>query len=104
MEAHPNADLHAVRPRLRGKTALGVDRRPYATVCGREHREEAVALGLLLVPADAPDRCTKDLPVPGEQRRPGLDRERLGELGRTLDVREQERDRPDGLCGRRGRC
>jgi hypothetical protein len=102
VEAHPDADLGAVRPGLGREVALGVDRGGHTSEHVREDGEDPVALGLLLVPAARPDRGPDDLAVAGEERRPGIDRQRLGELRRALDVREQEGDGPDGLGARRG--
>ena len=101
VEAHPDPDLGAVRPGLRGEVALGVDRGGHAAGHLGEDREDAVALGLLLVPAGRPDRRPDDLAVAGEERRPGVDRQRLRELRRALDVGEQKGHGPDGLGARR---
>ena len=90
VEAHPDPDLGAVRPGLGGEVALGVDRGGHAPGHLGEDGEDAVALGLLLVPAGRPDRRPDDLAVAGEERRPGVDRQRLRELRRALDVGEQE--------------
>jgi hypothetical protein len=101
VEAHPDPNLGAVRPRLRREVALGVDRGSHAPGNLGEDREDAVALGLLLVPAGRPDRRPDDLAVAGEERGPGVDRQRLRELRGALDVGEQKGDGPDGLGARR---
>ena len=102
VEAHPDPDLGAVRPGLGREVALGIDRGGHAAGHLGEDREDAVALGLLLVPAGRPDRRPDDLAVAGEERRPGVDRQRLRELRRALDVGEQKGHGPDGLGARRG--
>jgi hypothetical protein len=54
VQPHPDTDLGAVGPGLGRKVALGVDRGGHASAHVREHGEDPVALGLLLVAADVP--------------------------------------------------
>jgi hypothetical protein len=102
VETHPNAERYVTRPPFRGECTLGVDRGPDRVGRAFEHRDERVALGLLLVTADGLDGRPDQFAMPCQERRPALATEILGELRRAFDVREQECDGPDRL--RLGEC
>src|SRR5689334_1820653 len=80
-----------LRPGVSGQPALRLHRRcERATRC-RECGEEAVALGADLDPVAIGDGLTNDLAMLLEERGPAL-AETLGEMSRSLNVAEQERD------------
>src|ERR687892_1926084 len=97
VEAHPYADLGSVRPCVLGDASLGQDR---GRDCGGravEDREEAVALGTDLDASRVDDGLAKDAAVVRQEISvPVL--ERLDEARRTLDVGEEEGDRPGRQC------
>ena len=95
MHAHPDAHRAVGRPRMLSEVPLcfgaggdGIDRR-----C--EHGEERVAFGPDVRAADLTYRRAKDRMVLLKHRRPPI-AQRAGQVGRALDVREQERHRPGG--------
>ena len=81
VQAHPDVDRHALGPGLGGEPPLGVDRGRHALVDPLEHREDPVALGLLLVAAGRLDRPADEHPVSGEDRRPRLESAATGRAG-----------------------
>ena len=97
VEAHPDADRRAVRPRLGGERPLGRDRGRGRGERPIEGREERVALGLDDDAAGALDRGPKQGVVAARRSPPSAGADRPLEPRRTLDVGEEERD------GRTGR-
>ncbi len=96
VEPHSNADrARACGPGLRRKGALCGDRRRDCRYGALEDDEECVSLGGDLDPTGLPDRSTHDGVVAFDER---SERRAQGshEAGRPLDVREEERQRPDG--------
>ena len=103
VDAHPDADLLAGRPRLGLQPALGVNGRRDRRAGRREHDEERVALGRDLDPVSRRDHAADDRAVTRERGLIPLSAEAVEEGGGTLDVREQEGHRtgrarggPDG--------
>ena len=95
VDAHPDADRDAAVPRLGRQAALGGDRGRHGAGRGLEDGEDGVALGAEHDPAvrRRPPRASSCV-VPIEHRRPAV-AQRLGGLGRSLDVGEQEGDGAD---------
>ncbi len=86
-----------LRPGVGSELALRLHRRRERTARGGEGDEEGVAFGSDLDTAPAFDGVPDDLAVFVQERAPAV-AEALGEMGRSLDVAEQERDR----SGRKG--
>ena len=101
VEAHPDAERDVVRPRLGGQAALGVDGRPDRIRGAPEDGDEGVTLGLFLVAVGGGDRGPDQLAMAGQEGRPAVAAELLGEPRRSFDVGEQEGDSPDRLRGTR---
>ena len=101
VEAHPDTDLRVVRPRLGRERALSGHGRRDCGLRAVEHDEEGIALGALLVDRHSPSRPAQDRPVPLAQLAVARCADLSLETGRTLDIAEQEGDRPRGRAGRR---
>ena len=92
MDADPDADRDAVRPRLVGQGALGDDRGPDRARGGREHDEERIAGRALLAAALGLEGRPEELAVALAERGVAVRPDALFEPTRPLDVGEQERD------------
>ena len=94
VDPHPDPDLPAIRPGVRAKPALGVDRRAHRIIGTVEGDEEGIALGVDLDPAgcgdalaNQPSMLLQHLPI---AFRPDL----TEQPGRAFDVGEEEGDGP----------
>ncbi len=94
MDRHPDPDLRAVGPQVRGHGSLHVESAADRIGRVRERREERVALGVDLDPVPALDGGSDDPPMVEQDPGVGVIPELGQEPGRALDVGEQERDRP----------
>ena len=92
VDAHSHAKSVSGRPFVRSQTMLAVDRFGGRLVGAREREEKRVALPVDLLAAVLANRLAQDFPVVCEDLSVSLP-ETLQQLGRTLDVREQEGDR-----------
>ena len=93
VHGHANPERAGLRPRLTGQRELRVDRGVDPVGRGREHGEEAVTGGLDHVPAVTLDGLDHQLVV-SRQRRGHRVRMLFPQARRTLQIGEQERDRP----------
>jgi hypothetical protein len=91
VEAHANAEHRLVRPCVPGERTLGGDGRRHGVPGALEAEEERVALRVDLLAAPRGERVADHPPVLGEGVRVAV-AERLEELGRALDVGEDEGD------------
>ena len=101
VQAHPHLDLGAARPLVRRERALAGDRGRDRVARTPERVEERVALRVDLAPAGRAERLAQDPPVVGDDRRRIRSPSSLEQLGRALDVREEERDRSGRVVGHR---
>ena len=99
VERHSHADLHASRPPLGGDRPLRLDVHSEGVDRARERDEERIALGVDLEAVPFRERGAQEPALLGEQVGVFLP-QAFQQPGRTLDVREQERDRA-GRDGRR---
>jgi hypothetical protein len=95
VQTHAHVHAQRVRPRVRGEGSLGVGRGRHRLSSGREGHEEGIALGVHLVAVVGGERVPQQALVRRQHRRVGL-RVPAQELGGTLDVGEEEGDRPAG--------
>jgi hypothetical protein len=78
VESHSDPERRPVRPRLFGQAPLGVDSGSDGIGRPAEHRDEGVALGLLLVAVDRPDRRPNQLAMTRQEGGPSLAAQLLG--------------------------
>ena len=88
-DADPNGRL--LRPGVVSELTLCLDRGRDRPACSRKRHEEGVALCADLRSPARGDRLADDRAVLPEEQRPTV-AEALGEVGRSLDVAEEERD------------
>src|SRR3984893_1239866 len=91
MQSHANQQLAVLWPGLGRECPLGVGCSPHRVERARKHEEEGVAFGLQLTTGSA-ERSAHDAMV-GLADPLVADPEALKELGRSLDVAEEKRDR-----------
>ena len=87
---------HAHADRTRGQSSQRVGGRLECAGCGREGDEEGVPLGIHLDAVVAGAGLADHAPVLGERRGVCLRSQLVQQLGRALDVGEQEGDRAGG--------
>ena len=91
VDAHPDADIGAARPRVLAERPLRLDRGRHGAADGGEREEQPVPGGIDPLAVVCLGRRADDPVVVGEERGVGV-AELLQEPGRALDVGEQERD------------
>ena len=92
MEAHPDAQVGAPGPRVRGERALCRDGGGDGVPGSFEAEEERIALRVDLLTVPHGELVANEAPVLGENLGVPV-AEPLDKLGRAGDVREDERDR-----------
>ena len=92
VDAHPDADLRAVGPRLGRHGPLPEDRRADRVMRAAEEHEERIPLGRLLVAVVRAEGRPQELPMPLTDVAVRAGPERQLDAGRALDVGEQARD------------
>ena len=95
MESHPNPDGSTGRPLVRGQGALRVGGRGHGVRRQGEDGKEGIALIQGLDPVVVADGPAHDLVMLSEDAGPAIPQP-TSEIGRPLDVGEEEGDRPRG--------
>ena len=92
VQAEPQTDRYALRPRLVLVRALDLDSRRHRVARARKRVEEGVALRVDLLPVMRPERLAHDAPMGTEHLGVSSVTEALEQRGAALDVAEHERD------------
>ena len=98
VDAHAHANLGFSGPGVAGQAALGLDRRKQGASSRRERVVQAVPCRALLGAILGTERVAEQPMVVSQDRCIAL-AQRLEQLGRALDVREDERDGAGGDAG-----
>jgi hypothetical protein len=98
VEPHAHAHLFPVGPGRRGVRALGLDGSGHRVSGAREDEEEGVSLRVHLDAVRGAEGVSHDPTMPAQDVAVAVP-EPLEELGRVLDVGEDERHGPAGKCG-----
>jgi uncharacterized protein YyaL (SSP411 family) len=92
VQAHPHLELNALRPGMFAECALCAHRAGDSVTRAREREEERIALGVDLAPSRVSEQLAEDPSLFAQHLRVALP-ESSHQLGRALDVCEQEGDR-----------